>query len=218
MMDGMRIGHFSDFDSLTGCTVFLFDKKNRAIASVRGGAPGSRELNALSPGQLVENVDAVVFTGGSALGLRSMEGVVKYLQERGKGYQTQVTVIPMVAGAVIYDLEIGKCVAPLPEWGYQACVQANEHPEEGSVGAGTGATVGKVAGMKWAMKSGFGTGDAVLHGGSIQSYVVTNALGDIYDPESGDILAGRRNPQGKIVGLLRETMTNHPPSSPLHTT
>ncbi len=217
-MKGLTIGHYSDFDNLTGCTVFLFKKKNRAIASVRGGAPGSRELNTLAPGQLVEEVNAIVFSGGSAPGLGSMEGAVQFLRERGIGYHTKVAPIPIVAGGVIYDLEVGNTAFPQPEWVYMACSQARENTDEGSVGIGTGATVGKSAGIQYAMKSGFGWGISTLPGGSIQTFVVTNALGDIYHPDTGEILAGRRNKAGEIVGFLKDFQLRSRSSSFFNTT
>lgn len=202
-MKGLKIGHYTDLSVFTGSTVFLFEKKNRAIASVRGGAPGSRELNALAPGQLVENIDALVFSGGSSFGIDSMSGAVEYLRQKGIGYKTKAANIPIVAGAVIYDLEVGESAAPHSEWVYAACVNATERPEEGTVGAGTGASVGKSSGIRFAMKSGFGWGKSLHHRNGIHVFIVTNALGDIYDPGSGQLLAGRRNKDGEIEGFMK---------------
>ena len=202
-MKGLKIGHYTDLSVYTGSTVFLFERKNRAIASVRGGAPGSRELNALSPGQLVENIDALVFSGGSSFGIDSMSGAVEYLHQKGVGYKTKAANIPIVAGAVIYDLEVGKNAVPHSEWVYAACEDATEKPKEGTVGAGTGASVGKSSGIRFAMKSGFGWGKSPHHRDSIHTFIVTNALGDIYDPRNGQLLAGRRNKSGEIEGFLK---------------
>jgi len=207
-MKGLKVGHYTDLSVYTGSTVFLFEKKNRAIASVRGGAPGSRELNALYPGQLVENIDALVFSGGSSFGIDSMSGAVEFLRQKGVGYKTKVANIPIVAGAVIYDLEVGENASPHSEWVYAACEKAAEEPEEGTVGAGTGASVGKSSGIQFAMKSGFGWGKSTHQPEGIQAYIVTNALGDIYNPETGQLLAGRRNKEGKIEGFIKNFPNN----------
>ncbi len=192
MFAGFRVGHREDFRLATGCTVFLFDVPNVAVASVHGGAPGSRELPALFPGRLVQGVDAIVLSGGSAFGLRCSDGVVTFLRERKKGFATRVTHVPIVAQAVIYDLEVGEVAFPEAEWGYEAALRADTTLVEGTVGAGTGATVGKMYGMPGAMKGGFGAGSVHLPEGSIWAFVVTNALGDVYDPKSGVLLAGAR--------------------------
>lgn len=192
MLRGFRIGHREDLRLATGCTVFLFDVPNVAVASVCGGAPGSRELPTLFPGRLVPGVDAIVLSGGSALGLRCSEGVVTFLRERKRGFATKAASVPIVAQAVIYDLEVGEVAFPEAEWGYEAALRADTAVREGTVGAGTGATVGKKFGMQWAMKGGFGASEVCLPEGSIWAFVVTNALGDVYDPKSGTLLAGSR--------------------------
>lgn len=192
MFPGFRVGHREDFRLATGCTVFLFDVPNVAVASVHGGAPGSRELPALFPGRLVSGVDAIVLSGGSAFGLRCAEGVVTFLRERKKGFATRAIPVPIVAQAVIYDLEVGEVAFPEAEWGYEAALRASDVLREGTVGVGTGATVGKRHGMSWAMKGGFGAGKADLREGSVWAFVVTNSLGDVYNPKSGTLLAGSR--------------------------
>ncbi len=189
-MQGFRVGHITDLELVTGCTVFLFEEKNRAIASIRGGAPGSRELGTLAPGNLVEGVNAVVWSGGSAPGLATCDGVSTYLQEKGEGFSTRGGSIPIVAGAVIYDLEAGEPVSPTAEWGYRSCLAASHTPLQGSVGAGSGAVVGKYRGMDKAVKGGFGHSNARLRGKEVDFFVVTNAMGDIYHPVSGELLAG----------------------------
>lgn len=217
-MKGLKIGHYTDLNVFTGSTVFLFERKNRAIASVRGGAPGSRELNALAPGQLVENIDALVFSGGSSFGIDSMSGAVEYLRQKGIGYKTKAANIPIVAGAVIYDLEVGENAVPRSEWVYDACENATEKPQEGSVGAGTGASVGKSAGIRFAMKSGFGWGKSPHYRDGIHAFIVTNALGDIYDPSSGQLLAGRRNKSGEIEGFMKTNQIDSDLTSYYNTT
>jgi len=196
---GFRIGHREDSRLATGCTVFLFDVPNVAVASVCGGAPGGRELPALFPGRLVQSVDAIVLSGGSALGLRCAEGVVTFLRERKRGFATRVARIPIVAQAVIYDLEIGEVAFPEAEWGYEAASLADCRTKEGTVGVGTGATVGKMYGMPWAMKGGFGAGAARISEGTIWAFVVTNCLGNVYDPASGVCLAGSRGKEGPLL-------------------
>lgn len=195
VISGFRIGHREDFRLATGCTVFLFDVPNVAVASVLGGAPGSRELPALFPGRLVSGVDAIVLSGGSAFGLRCAEGVVTFLREQKRGFATKVATVPIVAQAVIYDLEIGEVAFPEASWGYEAALRADTTFEQGTVGAGTGATVGKYHGMSWAMKGGFGAKEAYVPEGFVWAFVVTNALGDVYDPRSGKLLAGSRAPE-----------------------
>ncbi|MGC8778478.1 MAG: P1 family peptidase [Candidatus Caldatribacteriaceae bacterium] len=195
------VGHFEDLKKATGCTVFLFEVPNRAVASVRGGAPGSRELEALFPGHLVEGVDAVVLSGGSSFGLSCSAGVVEFLRERHRGFKTAQGVIPVVAQAVIYDLEVGEWAFPTSEWGYQACERARTVVVEGSVGAGTGATVGKLGGMEKAVKGGFGKGAVETREGWVWAFVVTNSLGNIYFPHSGELLAGWEGPGGETLSF-----------------
>ncbi|MGQ9473630.1 MAG: P1 family peptidase [Candidatus Caldatribacteriaceae bacterium] len=203
------VGHREDLKKATGCTVFLFEVPNRAVASVRGGAPGSRELSALAPGRLVEGVDAIVFSGGSAFGLSCSGGVMDFLRERRRGFKTAQGMIPIVAQAVIYDLEVGEWAFPSPEWGYEACTKAKERVDEGSVGAGTGATVGKLAGMKKAIKGGFGKGKVETEAGFIWTFVVTNSLGNIYNPYSGELIAGVEDPEKGFLSFssLNTTLT-----------
>ncbi len=184
------VGHRDDKRKATGCTVFLFERPNQAVATVRGGAPGSRETPVLFPGRLVEGVDAIVLSGGSAFGLAASEGVMTFLRERKRGFMTPAGPVPIVAQAVIYDLEVGEWAFPIAEWGYEACCEARGDAKEGSIGVGTGATVGKLYGITHAVKGGFGKGEAVVEGARILSFVVTNSLGNVYHPRSGVLLAG----------------------------
>lgn len=194
---GILIGHAQDNDALTGCTVILC--KNGAVGGVdqRGGAPGTRETDALHPMHLVEKIHAVVLAGGSAFGLDASTGVMRWLEEQGVGFETGVARIPIVASAVLFDLAVGNPnVRPDAAMGYQACLNASSQaPRSGNFGAGTGATVGKIMGMQSAMKSGIGTASVRLNGGIIVSALVAvNPLGDVVDPSSRRILAGARIP------------------------
>lgn len=200
-MSALRVGHFEKEGAGCGCTVFLFERPNRAVASIRGGAPGSRELGVLTPGNLVEGVDAIFFTGGSAPGLRVADGIVDFLLEREIGYSTPAGIIPIVAGGVIYDLELGERVFPEREWGKIACERVSSSPREGTVGAGAGATVGKAGGIKYALKGGFGWGKSEVGGRAIHAFTVTNSLGAVYHPETGQLIAGpeKRGAQGASI-------------------
>ncbi len=164
---------------------------------VRGAAPGTRETDALRPMTLVERVHAVLLTGGSAFGLAAADGVVRYLEEQGIGFDAAVAKVPIVPAAVIFDLMLGGAtVRPTAEMGYAATRAASRGPvEEGSVGAGCGATVGKLLGMRSAMKGGVGTWAVNLPGGVIVgALVVVNAFGDVLDEHTGQVLAGARDP------------------------
>lgn len=200
---GLKVGTASDLDAVTGITVVLAEEGARAAVEVRGSAPGTRETDLLKPGRLVEEVQAIVMTGGSAFGLDSVSGVVRYLEEKGCGYQAGLFKVPIVPAAVLYDLQVGDGnVRPTADMGYRACLDAGAGPvTEGSVGAGTGATVGKIRGMEGAVKSG--QGSAAVQKGDlvVASLVVVNAFGDIYDT-AGRLLAGPRNSQ---TGLMEKT-------------
>lgn len=192
---GIRVGHAQDETALTGCTVILCEKGAVGGVDQRGGAPGTRETDALHPIHLVSEVHAVILAGGSAFGLDAASGVVRYLEERGVGFDVRVARVPIVPAAILFDLAIGRSdVRPNAEMGYQACLNATaDPPAEGNVGAGTGATVGKILGMGQAMKSGVGT--ASLYIGNqvmVGAIAAVNAFGDVIDPENGKIVAGAR--------------------------
>ncbi len=191
---GITVGHASDPKALTGCTVVLCEKGAVGAVDIRGAATGTREIDALSPYHLVETIHAVLLTGGSAFGLDAAGGVMTYLEERGKGFNVGKTTVPIVPAAVIYDLGIGDFrVRPGHAMGYQACLNASTRVSEGSVGVGTGATVGKLFGMERAMKGGVGTSSLRSpHGLVVGALVVVNAFGDVVDPVSHQILAGAR--------------------------
>jgi L-aminopeptidase/D-esterase-like protein len=199
-IEGLSVGHFSDWKGLTGCTVVLAPQGVTASVDVRGGAPGTLETDVLSPYASVCEIHAVLLTGGSALGLGAAAGVSKFLREAGYGYRTPYARVPLVSAAVIYDLGLGSATAyPRPEDAYQAAMAAGPQVEEGSVGAGTGATVGKILGAAGMMKGGIGLSSVTLGGGAtVSALTVVNALGDVLD-EHGAVLAGARR-DGAFVG------------------
>ena len=192
---GIKVGHAQDEQALTGCTVILAEKGAVGGVDQRGGAPGSRETDALRPMHLVSQVHAVLLAGGSAFGLDAASGVMQYLDERGIGFDTGVAKVPIVPAAILFDLAIGDPkVRPNAAMGYQACLQAStSSPQEGNVGAGMGATVGKILGVKQAVKSGIGASCLEIGGGVlVGALVAVNAFGDVVDPSTGKILAGAR--------------------------
>lgn len=191
---GIRIGHASDYEGYTGCTVVLCESGAVCGIDVRGSAAGTRQVDALSLGHIVERVHAVLLCGGSSFGLDAAAGVVKYLEERGVGFDVGLARIPIAPTAVIFDLFFGNPKArPTPEMGYEACLKARKVVEEGSVGAGTGATVGKLFDTARAMKGGIGTSSIVMPDGLIvAALVVVNAFGDIIDNVTGQIIVGAR--------------------------
>ena len=192
---GVQVGHASDFDGLTGCTVVLFSGGAVGGVDVRGSATGTEELTLLSPMHLTERVHGVVLAGGSAFGLEAASGVRRYLEHKGIGYETGAAKVPLVPAAILYDLAIGKASArPTREMGEVAAGAASSGPvAEGCVGAGTGATVGKVLGTDRAMKSGLGTAAVEMPGGvMVAALAAVNAVGDVIDPKTGRIVAGAR--------------------------
>mgnify|MGYP000489325656 CR=1 FL=1 len=196
---GIKVGHAANLEALTGCTVVLCEEGAVGGVDQRGGAPGTRETDALYPMHLVQKAHAVVLSGGSAFGLEAATGVVRYLEERGIGFDTRVAKVPIVPAAILFDLSLGDSkVRPDAAMGYAACQAATDGPvAEGNVGAGTGATVGKILGLGRAMKSGLGTASINLGGGLVVGAIVAvNAFGDVVDPKTGEILAGARSLTG----------------------
>ena len=192
---GIEVGQAQDEQALTGCTVVLCRKGAVGGVDVRGGAPGTRETDLLNPINLVDKVHAVVLAGGSAFGLDAASGVMKYLAERKIGYGLGKTRVPIVPAAILFDLGLGKSPRhPDPEMGYAAVAAAQPGAvAEGNVGAGTGATIGKIFGMAGAMKSGLGTASIEIGGGVLVGAIVAvNAFGDVLDPATGQIIAGAR--------------------------
>ena len=194
-IDDIKVGHAHNLDAGTGCTVVICEKGATAGIDVRGGAPATRESDLLNPINLVEKIHAVVLAGGSAFGLDAASGVMQYLEERNIGFDVQVTRVPIVCGAALFDLTIGDHrIRPDKEMGYQACRNAtNRACTEGCVGAGAGATVGKILGMGRAMKSGLGCHAIQVGALKIGAIVAVNCLGDVIDPETGEGLAGLLN-------------------------
>lgn len=193
-IEGIKVGVASYPQAVTGVTVVLVEEGARGAVEVRGSAPGTRETDLLNPGQLVRELHAVVLSGGSAYGLDAAGGVVKYLEEIGSGFTVGPLVVPIVPAAVLFDLFIGDpYVRPDADMGYLAASNATDGPvPEGSVGAGTGATVGKINGMACSVKSGQGSAALKKDDLIVAALVVVNAFGDIYN-EDGALLAGPRN-------------------------
>jgi L-aminopeptidase/D-esterase-like protein len=200
---GIEVGHAQDSEALTGCTVILCRRGAVAGVDVRGGAPGTRETDLLDPVNLVQKVHAIVLSGGSAFGLDAAGGVMRYLEEHRIGFNTGAAKVPIVPSAILYDLNLGRAdVRPDSAMGYKASASASSAPPvEGNVGAGTGASVGKMFGAALAMKSGLGTASIEIGGGVVvAALVAVNAWGDVIDPQTNQIIAGLRS--GK-VGPLR---------------
>jgi L-aminopeptidase/D-esterase-like protein len=200
---GIRVGHAQDEDAITGCTVILADSPDGpgAVGGVdqRGGAPGTRQIDALHPVHLVQKAHAIVLAGGSAFGLEAATGVARWLEKRGIGFDVRVAKVPIVPAAILFDLAIGRAdMRPDATMGYRACEAAGTaRPAEGNVGAGLGCTVGKILGPAYGMKSGIGTASVDLGGGLIVGAIMAvNAFGDVIDPENGHIIAGVRSPEG----------------------
>lgn len=208
---GICVGHATDLKNLTGCTIVLC--KDGAVGGVdqRGGAPGTRETDLLRPMHLVQEVHGVLLTGGSAFGLAAAEGVMRYLEERSIGFDVGVTHVPIVPTAVLFDLAIGSSsTRPDADMGYTACQNAHTVPVgEGNVGAGTGATVGKILGPDQAMKSGLASAAVSLGQGLfVGALVAVNAFGDVLDPQTGNILAGARAPGTDRFANTLDIMTS----------
>lgn len=191
---GIKVGHSSDFKALTGCTVILCEEGAIGGVDIRGTATGTRQIDALTHTHLVEKIHAILLAGGSAFGLDAAGGVMAYLEKRGKGFDVGKTKVPIIPTAVIFDFGIGDFrVRPDHKMGYQACLNTSKKAEEGSVGVGTGATVGKLFGIERAMKGGVGTWSiSGPKGLMVGALVVVNAFGDVLDPDSNQILAGAR--------------------------
>jgi L-aminopeptidase/D-esterase-like protein len=201
---GIRVGHWTHPGGRTGCTVVLCPPGTIGGVDVRGPAPGTRETDLLRPGTLVEEVHAVLLSGGSAFGLAAADGVMRYLAERGVGFAAGAARVPIVPAAVLFDLATAEPLYPDTAAGYAAAAAATaDRPAEGSVGAGAGATIGKLLGPAGAMKGGIGTAAVRVAGEVVAALVAVNALGDVVDPESGLILAGARRPDG--AGFLYTT-------------
>ena len=203
---GFTVGHCTDLDGGTGCTVVLAPDDATAAGEVRGGGPGTRESDLLSPAAGARATHAVLFTGGSAFGLSAADGVVRWLEREGRGYRTRLGhLVPLVPAAVIFDLPLGDPNArPSPDSGYAACTAATPAPDRGTVGAGTGAAVGKVLGPDGWVKGGVGLASATCGDALLTALAVTNAVGDVLD-ERGSLLAAARRDGAfvRTVDVLR---------------
>jgi len=206
-VNGIKVGQAQDSIALTGCTVVLCEKGAVGGVCQRGGAPGTRETDLLRPMRLVERVNAVLLSGGSAFGLDAAGGVMRFLEERNIGFKVNTGVVPIVPAAILFDLAIGNSkIRPDAEMGYQACIHASEEkPKEGDYGAGCGATVGKMFGMKQAMKSGIGTSSKKIgRNGILAAIAAVNAFGDIVDYQTRSIIAGTRSFQKAPIKIGKE--------------
>jgi len=216
---GIRAGHFTYPGGRTGCTVVVAEGAAVAGVDVRGGAPGTVETDLLDPVNMVQRANAVLLSGGSAFGLAARQGVVRYLEERGEGYAVGAgLVVPIVPGAIIFDLRVAEGVRPGPECGYEAAAGATEGAlQEGNAGAGAGATVGKLLGFERAMKGGVGTTAVKSADGLVvAALVVVNAVGDVIDPATAKVVAGARAADGSLADarkILRQAPANVPPGS-----
>jgi L-aminopeptidase/D-esterase-like protein len=198
---GVKVGHFTDSRRPTGCTVILTEEGATAGVDVRGAAPGTRDTELLNPINTVQTVHAIMLAGGSAFGLEAASGAMRYLEEHGIGFDMRVARVPIVPAAILFDLSVGDAkIRPDSEAGYKACkAAAATPPAEGNVGAGAGATVGKLFGMSRAMKSGIGTSCIKLNGIKVGAIVAVNAIGDVFDPSNGKLVAGARTKDGKAL-------------------
>jgi L-aminopeptidase/D-esterase-like protein len=206
---GIKVGHFTLAERPTGCTVILTEAGAVAGVDVRGAAPATRETDVLNPVNLVQIAHAIVLSGGSAFGLDAASGVMRYLEERKIGFAFGSAYVPIVPAAALFDLGVGDGrIRPTADCGYQAARTASsEAVQEGNVGAGAGATVGKAGGMGRAMKGGIGTASITMPDGLIvAALVATNGMGDVIDPASGQVIAGVRTPDGKAFADARKLL------------
>jgi L-aminopeptidase/D-esterase-like protein len=221
-VSGIKVGHFTNAEAATGCTVVICEEGAVAGVDVRGAAPGTRETDLLRPGNLVKEVHAILISGGSAFGLDAAGGVMQFLEERGIGFETTVARVPIVPGAILFDLGMGRSdVRPDAAAGYVARENANSGAViEGSVGAGTGCTVGKAGGIQRATKSGLGTwSETVGEDIVVGALAAVNALGEVLDPDTGHTLAGVRTEGGGFettIEILKASSSSS--SSPTNTT
>ncbi len=225
-VDGIKVGHHTLTERPTGCTVILVDGEG-AVGGVsqRGGAPGTRETDLLDPSNMVDKVNAVVLSGGSAFGLDAATGTVRWLEEHDMGWDVRIAKVPIVPAAILFDLPVGgnPKIRPTADCGYRAAAAASTAAvHEGTIGAGAGATVGKTGGQGRSMKAGVGSYSITLPNGlSVGAIVAVNAVGDIIDPDTGTVIAGARTADGKLAdarALLRTGQTGPRPRPGENTT
>ena len=222
-VDGVKVGHHTLTERPTGCTVILTEGGAVGGVDVRGGAPGSREVALLDPVNTVAMVHGIVLSGGSAFGLDAASGVVRYLEERGIGYPTRLAPVPIVPAAILFDLGVGGApqIRPTADCGYRAAMAASTGTVgEGSVGAGAGTTIGKLRGSARAMKGGIGTASIRLETGlTVAALVAVNAVGDVIDPATGEVVAGVRTEDGLGLADARRLLrTGEVTSRPVENT
>jgi L-aminopeptidase/D-esterase-like protein len=214
---GVLVGHYTESKRPTGCSVVLVPDGAVGGVDVRGAAPGTRETDLLAPMNLVEKIHGVILAGGSAWGLEAACGVMKWLEEKNFGLDVGIAKVPIVPGAVLFDLLVGDCsIRPSVSAGYAACEAASSKPPaEGNVGAGAGAAVGKIFGIQRAMKGGIGTASVTVDGITVGALVAVNALGDIVDPYTGRVIAGARTTDGKSLLDTRRALLHGEKPKPL---
>jgi L-aminopeptidase/D-esterase-like protein len=214
---GIEVGHFTDTRRPTGCTVVIAREGAVGGVDVRGAAPGTRETDLLAPTTLVDHVHGILLAGGSAWGLDAATGVVQWLEQQGVGFPVGTARLPLVPGAVLFDLMVGDAsIRPDAAAGYRACELAStKAPAEGNVGAGTGAAIGKVFGIERAMKGGIGTASVTVEGITVGALIACNALGDVIDPDTGEVIAGARTRNGKSLVDTRRALLRGEPPKPL---
>jgi L-aminopeptidase/D-esterase-like protein len=208
-VQGLKVGHQTLTERPTGCTVVIAEKGATAGVDVRGSAPGTMETDLLSPTATVEQVHAIVLSGGSAFGLASQQGVVRYLEQKGVGFKFGGAIIPIVPAAILFDLGLGDSkIRPGADCGFAAGQAATDGPvAEGNVGAGAGATVGKMGGRGRAMKGGIGSAAITLPNGLVvAALVAVNARGDVIDPSTGRVVAGTRTEDGTGLADVRQLL------------
>jgi L-aminopeptidase/D-esterase-like protein len=212
---GIAVGHFTDPRRPTGCSVVIASEGAVAGVDVRGAAPGTRETDLLAPTNLIERVHAILLTGGSAWGLEAATGVMRWLEAQGVGLDIGTARLPLVPAAVLFDLHVGDpAIRPDAAAGYRACELAStQAPAEGNVGAGAGATIGKIFGMNRAMKGGIGTASVTVGGVTVGALIACNALGDVIDPDTAQVIAGARTRNGKsLVDTRRALLRGEAPT------
>lgn len=213
---GLSLGHWTDSRRPTGCSVILCPQGLTAGVDVRGAAPGSRETDLLRPENTVQQVHALLLSGGSAFGLEAAGGVMRWLRERGHGLRVGPACVPIVPAAVLFDLWLGDpLLTPDAASGYAACEAAGTTAGRGSVGAGTGATVGKLLGPQWRMKGGLGMASLRVGATTLSALAVVNAMGDVIDPASGRVVAGARGADGRPCGTVRALLSGAASARPV---
>ncbi|MCX7224564.1 MAG: P1 family peptidase [Burkholderiales bacterium] len=205
---GIEVGQFTDTRRPTGCSVVIARAGAVAGVDVRGAAPGTRETDLLHPSNLVDRAHAILLAGGSAWGLDAAAGVMRWLEEQGIGLDVKFGLVPIVPAAVLFDLPVGDArIRPDAQAGYLACQAASRQPPaQGNVGAGAGALVGKLFGLARAMRGGIGSASVTLDGVTVGALVACNALGDVIDPDTGQVIAGARTADGKALLNIRRAI------------